>query len=457
MSRVMNMTEGKPVGLMLKFAFPVILTNLGQQLYQIVDAAIVGRGVGVDALAAVGCSDWTYWMVMWSVSVMTQGFATFVSRYFGKQDKTMINKSITMSVYLSLLISGLFLALGVVFAKPILVLLRTPGEILPMAVTYLTTMVSGIVIVAFYNLTAAILRAFGDSKTPLIAMIIAALLNVVLDLLFVLVFHWGVFGAALASVLSQCVAFLFCTVKIFKIEYVRLDKAAWAWDGALAAEMAKFGIPLAIQYVIIHLGGMIVQSTINDQGSAFVAGYTAVNKLYGLLECTAISLGAAFTTYASQNFGAGNFKRVRRGVNVAMALAVGVALVLLAIVLPMRYLLPQLFIDLTEPGAPEAVEVAARYLTNMILSLPILYLVYVHRNNLQAIGIASWSLVSGIGEAVSRVVMAKLMFGFVGVEIMFYIEPVAWLMAWVFVLVPYYFYQRKRLPLDKAPKTLPQV
>ena len=450
MSRVMNMTQGKPARLMLKFAFPVVLTNLGQQLYQIVDAAIVGRGVGVDALAAVGCTDWTYWMVMWSVSVMTQGFATFVSRYFGKNDPARINKAITMSVYLSLIISAIFTVVGVLGAGPILRLLRTPADILPQAVTYLTTMISGILIVAFYNLTAAILRAFGDSRTPLVAMIIAAALNVVLDLVFVLVFHWGVFGAALASVMSQCVAFLFCTRRIFRIEYVKLDRAAWAWDGQLAGEMARFGIPLAIQYVIIHLGGMIVQSTINDQGSSFVAGYTAVNKLYGLLECTAISLGAAFTTYASQNYGAGNYLRVRRGVKVAMALAVGVALVLLAIVLPLRELLPQLFIDMGEAGAADAIDVAARYLTNMILSLPILYLVYVHRNNLQAIGNSTWSLVSGIAEAVSRVVMAKLFFDIAGVQIMFYIEPVAWLMAWLFVLVPYYFYQKKLLPISKS-------
>lgn len=448
MSRVTNMTTGNPYKLILRFAFPVILTNLGQQLYQIVDAAIVGRGVGVDALAAVGCSDWTYWMVMWSVSVMVQGFATFVSRYFGMQDRARTNKAITASVYLSLLIAALFTLGGVLAAKPILLLLRTPADILPDAAVYLTTMISGIVIVAFYNLTSAILRAFGDSKSPLIAMIIAALMNVALDVLFVMVLHWGVFGAAFASVLSQCAAFLFCTVKIFKIEYVRLDKAAWGWDGKLAGEMAKFGIPLAIQYVIIHLGGMIVQSTINDQGSAFVAGYTSVNKLYGLLECSAISLGAAFTTYASQNFGAGNYRRVRRGVNVAMVLSVGAALVMMAMVLPLRQLLPQLFIDMSEPGAPQAIGVGVRYLTNMILSLPILYLVYVHRNNLQAIGIASWSLVSGIAEAASRVVMAKLCFPFTGVEILFYIEPVAWLLAWLFVLVPYYFYQHKRLPVD---------
>ena len=213
--------------------------------------------------------------------------------------------------------------------------------------------------------------------------------------------------------------------------------------------MARFGIPLALQYVIINLGGMIVQATINDQGDSFVAGYTAVNKLYGLLECSAISLGAAFTTFASQNYGAGNFGRVRRGVNVAMLLAVSASLVLMVAVLPLRSLLPRLFIDTSDAGAVDAIRVAAAYLTNMILSLPILYLVYVHRNNLQAIGNSSWSLVSGIAEALSRVVMAKLIFNAAGVKTLFYIEPVAWLMAWLFVLVPYYFYQRKLLKLDR--------
>ena len=445
------MTEGKPAKLMLTFALPVILTNLGQQLYQIVDAAIVGKGVGIDAIAAVGCTDWTYWMVMWSISVMTQGFATFVSRYFGKNDRDKVNKAIAASVYLTFIISAVFTVVGIICARPILVLLRTPTErnILSQAVTYLLVMFSGIIVVAFYNLGAAILRAFGDSKTPLIAMVTAAVLNIVLDLLFVLAFEWGVFGAALASVLSQCVAFLFCMVKILKIEYVKLNRSAWTWDGRMAKEMAAFGIPLALQYVIINLGGMIVQSTINDRGSSFVAGYTAVNKLYGLLECSAISLGAAFTTFASQNYGAGNFKRVRHGVNVAMVLAVSAALTLTVIVLPMRELLPQLFIDTTDDGAADAIRVASSYLTNMILALPILYLAYVHRNHLQAIGNASWSLVSGIMEAVSRVVMAKLLFDAVGVEIMFYIEPVAWLMAWLLVLFPYYYYQRKRLRIKE--------
>ena len=218
MSRVTNMTTGSPYKLMIRFAIPVIFTNMLQQLYQMVDAAIVGRGVSVDALAAVGCTDWTYWMRMWSVTGMVQGFATFVSRYFGRQDKAMTNKAITTSVYLSLVISVVFVVAGLLAARPVLELLRTPTKLLNDATIYLTTMFAGIIVVAFYNLASAILRAFGDSKTPLVAMIIAAVLNILLDLLFVMVFNWEVFGAAFASVLSQCVAFVYCAVKVLRIE-----------------------------------------------------------------------------------------------------------------------------------------------------------------------------------------------------------------------------------------------
>lgn len=448
MSRVTDMTKGNPVKLMLGFAFPVILTNLGQQLYQIVDAAIVGRGVGVDALAAVGCTDWTYWMIMWSMSVMVAGFATFVSRFFGSRDYVRMNRAIVISSVLSGAIAFLLTVLGLILAKPLLLLLGTPENILRDAVVYLSTMIAGTLIMTFYNLAGSILRAFGDGRTPLIAMIVAAVLNIILDLIFVMVFRWGVFGAAIASVSGQLVAFLFCLLKIRKIEYVKLDKEARVWEWALAKEILVFGLPLAVQYIIIHLGGMIVQSTINAQGSSFIAGYTAINKLYGLLECTAISFGNAFTTFASQNFGAGNFKRVRRGVNTCMLMAIGASLVIMAIVLPLNRVLPQLFMDVSEAGAEAALSVACKYLINMSLSLPILYLVYVHRNNLQAIGVASWSLVSGIAEAVVRVFMAKVLFPVIGVNVMFFIEPFAWLAAWLFVLVPFYFYQRTRLPLQ---------
>lgn len=161
------MTKGNPAKLILRFAFPIIITNLGQQFYMITDAAIVGRGVGVEALAAIGCTDWTYWVVLWSVSAMTQGFATFIARYFGQQNYKMMNRSIAMSISLSLAIALLFTGLGIALAKPILSLLETPKAILFDAVTYLTTMLAGTVIITGYNLFSAMLRALGDGKSPL--------------------------------------------------------------------------------------------------------------------------------------------------------------------------------------------------------------------------------------------------------------------------------------------------
>ncbi len=430
---------------MLGFAIPIIFTNLGQQLYMIVDAAIVGRGVGMNALAAVGCTDWTYWVILWSVSVMTQGFATFVSRYFGKQDYKMMNKSITMSAVLSLIIAIFFTVIGLIFAKPILLLLDTPSHILGDAVIYLSTMIAGTVIVTGYNLSAAILRAFGDGSSPLWAMLIAALLNIMLDLVFVMLFRLGVFGAALASVISQAVAFLFCVTKIYKINCVKLDRKAWKPDFKLLWKLLIFGLPLAVQYIVINVGGMIIQSTVNLQGSEFIAGYTAVSKLYGILESSAIALGASFTTFASQNFGAGNHKRVRRGLKDAFVLAIGASLLIMALVIPLRNILLQLFIDIGEEGAKEALAVGSRYLINMALCLPILYLVYVYRSNFQSIGDSFWSMVSGFGESAVRILMAKLMIVYLGGGVLFFIEPFSWLAALLFVMVPYYFCRGKRL------------
>ncbi|MBQ2999611.1 MAG: polysaccharide biosynthesis C-terminal domain-containing protein, partial [Clostridia bacterium] len=338
-----------------------------------------------------------------------------------------------------------------VFARPLLLLMDTPEEILYDATVYLITMLLGTLIVTAYNLAASILRALGDSKTPLVAMIIAAVLNIALDLLLVVVFHWGVFGAAFASVISQLISFVFCFLKIRKIEIVRLDKEAFRWDGALAWETLSIGLPLAIQYMIINFGGMILQATVNGLGSGFVAGYTASKKLYGLLECTAVSLGAAFTTYTAQNFGARQYRRIRHGVGVGMVLSVVAAGIFIVLLLPFLRQLPLLFIDAAES---EAIDVGVHFLLRMILAMPILYLVYVHRSALQAIGVASWSLISGIFETVVRVSVATVGFSLWGERVLYYSEPLSWLAAWVFVLIPYYFYQRTRVPKKEGNEIL---
>ena len=445
MKRVTNMTEGSPLKLILLFAIPLIFTNLGQQLYMIVDASIVGRGVGVKALAAVGSTDWSYWLILWTITGLTQGFGVFVSRYFGEKDYDKMNRSITMSTILCVVIGAVLTLIGVLAARPLLILLETPADILDGAVTYLTTMISGTLIVIAYNMAASILRAFGDGRSPLVAMLIAGLMNIGLDLLFVLVFHWGIFGAAIATVSAQLVSFLYCLVKISKIEYVSLAKANWVPDGKMIKELLLFGLPLALQYSVIAGSGMVMQSTINQHGSLFVAGYTASNKLYGLLESSAISLGFAFSTFFAQNYGAGNKQRVRNGVRTGVKLSILLALGVTVVMLLIGKYLLQAFINAGEAEGPVVLEIAQHYLLVMAAFLVVCYLIHVYRNALQAMGTSIWSMVSGFAECGVRILMAKGVVSLLGSEVLFYIEPFAWLGALLFIMIPYYIYRKKLL------------
>ncbi|MDE6149304.1 MAG: polysaccharide biosynthesis C-terminal domain-containing protein, partial [Ruminococcus sp.] len=289
----------------------------------------------------------------------------------------------------------------------------------------------------------SVLRSFGDGKSPLIAMVIAAVLNVGLDLIFVLIFRWGVFGAAFASVIAQLFSFLFCLVRIRKIEYVRFEKEDWKFNGKMAKKMLMFGLPIALQMIVIAISGMVFQSAINVQGSIFIAGYTAMNKMYGLLESTAISLGMAASTFIAQNYGAGKKDRVREGVKVSAVISVIMALCVMAVMLTTGKYLLQMFIDAEEIGAAESLQIGFRYLIIMSTGLIILYLIHIHRNAVQALGNSFWSMISGFAECGVRILMAKRIVLLFGSGTLYFVEPAAWLGALIFIIVPYYVYQRK--------------
>lgn len=445
MGRTRDMTTGNITKQMLMFSLPLILTNIGQQFYMIVDAAIVGRGVGVKALASVGSADWIYWLVLWTVCAFTNAFSTFVARNFGEKNFHKLNKTLVMSSVLSAVLGLILTVVGLVASRPVLELLKTPSDIIDGAEVYLITMISGTMIVVAYNLAASVLRAFGDAKTPLVAMIVSAILNVGLDILFVLVFRWGIFGAAFASVLSQLASFIYCFFCIRKIEYIKIDKTMWKPDRKIIRELTVFAIPISLETIVISLGGIILQATINAQGSIFVAGYTAVNKLYGLLECTAISLGTAFLTFFAQNYGAKEYERVRHGVRSAFLLSVVAASIVGSIIFIFGKQLAGIFLDGSMEGAAEAIEVAWRYLRFMAICMNILYLIYVYRKVLQGMGNAIWSMISGMIECVIRVGMGWLVAAGFSAEILYYIEPSAWLGALVFVVIPYYFVRNEYL------------
>ncbi len=450
MSRVKDMTAGNPAKLILSFSLPLILANLGQQLYMIADAAIVGRGVGVKTLAAVGATDWSYWVILWTITTMTQGFATFVSRYFGERDFGKMNKAIAMSCLLSAGIGVILTVVGLALTRPVLELLKTPGDILDDAVIYLSTMIAGSLAVAGYNMTASILRAFGDGKSPLIAMVIAAVLNIGLDLVAVFLLKWGVFGAAIASVTAQLVAFIYCFMRILKVEHVKLDREAFRPDGQMIRELLVFGLPLALQYVVINASGMLLQSTVNLQGSIFVAGYTANNKVYGLLECSAISLGFAATTFFSQNYGAKQLDRVRAGMRATIGIGIGMALAVGGLMALFGRQLLSLFMDSAEVGSGQALAIGHRYLMTMSASLIILFLIYAYRSALQSVGSSLPSMISGFTECGARVLVAKGLYLWLGQEVLYFSEPVAWLGSLVFIMGAYYVLRNRYLNPQKT-------
>ena len=429
MSRMKNMTEGSPAKLILSFSLPLMAANLGQQLYMLVDTMIVGKGVGVEALASVGATDWSYWLALWVIQAMTQGFAISISQHFGEGNQSRIKKTVAMSIWLCLGIGVVLTVSGLVFAQFLLRILQTPDPIFQGALSYLMILYAGILVVMAYNMAAAILRSLGDGKTPLIAIVIAAITNILLDLLFVLVFRWGVAGAAFATVLAQLLAFIYCLLVMRKIDLLKMERKDWKPESSIIKRQCGLGIPLALQHVLIAIGGMILQSSINRHGFVFIAGFTATNKIYGLLESSAISLGYAVTTYTAQNYGAGRYDRIRNGLKSSVLIAAAMSVCVSAAMIAGGRAVLGLFIDSTSSSAAEVLEISYHYLFIMSCLLSSLYLLYAFRNTLQGLGNTVAPFLSGVMEFFARVSVAVYFSRLWGTEAIFFAEPCAWAAA----------------------------
>ncbi|MDQ0360244.1 MATE family efflux transporter [Breznakia pachnodae] len=433
MNRVKDMTQGNPTRLILMFAIPLILGNLGQQLYMIIDAIIVGQGVGVTALASLGATDWTYWLLLWVIQALTQGCAIRITQDFGSKNHDQLRRSIAMSIIICAVAGIVVTVLGLIAGRPLLELLNTPENLLDGALTYLYIMVSGIMVVVCYNLSSSILRAFGDGKTPLIAMAIAAVTNIALDLLFVMVFSWGIAGAAIATVIAQFISFLYCLLVIRKIKFIKLHKEDWTIQSPLIKGLLKLGSPLVLQHIVIAVGGMVLQSVINKYGFLFVAGFTATNKLYGLLESSAISFGYASTTFTAQNWGARKIKRIKEGLKSSTKLSLMVSVFVSILMIVFGKPLLQLFIS-NDANSAEVLNIAYQYLFIMSLLLSSLYMLYTYRCTLQGLGNTVAPMISGFIEFVMRIGSALLLPIFMGSLGIFFAEVTAWVGAMIYLM-----------------------
>lgn len=438
-----KMTVGSPIKLIFSFALPLMVGNVFQQLYTVVDTIVVGQALGVNALAAVGAVDWLNWMMLGIIQGLTQGFGVILAQRFGAEDENGLRHATANATYLSVVFAVILTIIGLLIARPVLVLLRTPDTIIDMSMSYLVVAFLGIPVIFAYNFLAAILRALGNSKAPLQAMVVACAVNVVLDILFVMGFHWGIRGAAIATVIAQVVSAVYCFWKLTAIPVIRIDRASMGVDMMLCRQHLIMGLPMAFQNAIIAIGGMIVQFVVNGFGVIFLAGYTATNKLYGILEIAATSYGFAVSTYAGQNMGAGLVERIRKGTKAAVIIGIGTAIVIMIIMLTCGKVVLGWFISGEVQTVESTMQVAFLYLQIMSVCLPVLYVLHVLRSCIQGMGNTVLPMLSGVAEFVMRTGAVLILPPYLGEVSVFYSEVLAWIGADIVLVVSYFYCIRK--------------
>lgn len=442
-AKVRDMTKGNPGRLILMFAVPLMIGNVFQQLYTMVDTVVVGQVAGVQALAALGAVEWIMWMVLGVSSGITQGFAILMAQDYGARKWKQLKKTVAHSYVLTTITAVLLFLTSQIFAHWILSFLNTPDNIIGMSLLYLRIVFCGIPVVAAYNVFAGVLRSLGNSRTPLVAMVIAAGINIILDLVFVAAFHMGVAGAALATVIAQCFSALYCFIIVRKIEIVHITRDDFRAVPGLNRKLLSLGTPILFQDVIISVGGLAVQFVVNGYGFLFVAGFTATNKLYGILEMAAISYGYAIVTYVGQNLGAGQISRIKKGVHVSGFLAFLTSAFISVMMFIFGKHILRMFISGDPAQTEQVLGIAWHYLSIMASVLCILYFLYVYRSALQGLGDTMIPMLSGVVEFFIRVGVALLLPKIMGQNGIFYAEITAWTGAAVLLAVSYYIRIRK--------------
>lgn len=442
--KTLDMTDGRPAALLLRFSIPLILGNLFQQLYTFVDTLIVGQKLGVSALAALGATEWLSFMMFGFIQGLTQGFSIGISKSFGEGKENPVQQGIFQAVCLSAGAAFIVTAVGTAAIRPLLYLLRTPEELFGMASSYLGILYLGIPISFAGNMLAAILRALGNSRAPLYAMVTASVANIFLDMLFVMGLGTGIRGAAYGTLLSQIGSVLCCGYALRKIEGARVAPGNRKLNGRMMAEQIRMGIPMGFQNIITAVGGLVVQSVVNGFGILFLAGYTAANKLYGLLETAASSYGYAISTYTAQNAGAGRKDRIRAGILTALALGMVTAYLMSLVMVFGGKPILGLFLAKGQVRADTAIGIGYRFLCILAAFFPLLYAVYILRACIQGMGNSTLPMLSGLVQVIMRVACATAFTGIIGNTGVFWGEIMAWLGADVFLAAAFVYRYGRR-------------
>lgn len=446
-----DLTVGSPMKLILGFAFPMFLGLLFQQFYSLVDTMIVGKYLGVDPFAGVGSTGSLNFIVIGFCMGLCSGFSVPISQSFGAKDFPLLRKMVTNSVWLCTFFSVVITTLLLLFCRPVLTWMNTPENIFEYAYIYIFIIFAGIPCTILYNMTAAILRALGDSKSPIIFLAISSAINIGLDLLLIIVFRMGVDGAALATVVSQGVSGVISIIYIKKkFDILAMEKGDWKLERHLAGKLTGVGIPMGLQYSITGIGSVILQTAVNGLGSIYVASMTAGSKINIFLACPFDALGQTMAPYAGQNIGARKLDRVGKGLRAACIIGFIVSGLMVIVVKLFGDQLTMLFLDEKDPVIMQN---STQFLIIVSAFYCLLTLVNTVRFTIQGMGFSSLAIIAGVMEMIARGIAGMLLvpaFGYLGAC---YSSPLAWLLADAFLIPAFFLCKRKvarQLEVGKA-------
>ncbi len=426
MKQTVNMTEGKVSSLILRFFFPIFLTNMLQQVYNIADTIIVGKGIGDNALAAVGNMSSISFLIVGFSSGLTSGFSILLAQHYGAGNYNELRKTLASSIKLSVGIATVLTVGSILILKPVLVLMQTSEVIMKDSLIYGYVIFLGLAATIAYNLCACILRALGDSKTPFIAIMVSTVINIVLNCVFIFMCHWGVFGAAVATVLAQIISTLVCLIKLKKIDIIKLVPADFGKDISLVKELLRNGIPMALMNSITSLGCMVVQYFVNGLGVAYTSAYAACSKYINLFMQPGYAAGLTMSAFTGQNYGAEKYTRIREGLHVCL----GIALISYVTLGSVMVFTPHTLAGMMLTGE-EPIALAMQYLPICGFMLFAVDILFVFRSGCQAMGRPTIPMISGVVEMVMRIMVIVLFVSKIGFAATAWADAIAWVGALV--------------------------
>ena len=430
-----DLTEGRPMRLILGFTVPTLLGLLFQQLYNMVDAVIVGKLLGSQALGSVGATGSINFFVIGFCLGSCSGFAIPVAQRMGARDYSQMRRFVANAAYLSAGIALMLTAATGLFCRDILIAMKTPDDLFANAFAYIFVIFMGIPAVFLYNLLACVIRALGDSRTPVYFLALSSGLNIVLDLMFILVCRWGVAGAAAATVASQTVAGLACLVyMIRRFPILRVTREERRPSPAACKTLCGIGLPMGLQYSITAIGSIVMQTAVNGLGSLYVTAVATANKMQQLLVCPFDAMGSAMATYCGQNVGAGRLDRLSQGVRSCTLLGLGYSAAAFAAMLLLAPQGAMVFLDPAEEGLETLIALTARYITAMTAFFFPLALVYILRFSIQGMGFGALAILAGVLEMVARTVMGRCFVPTLGFSAACFASPAAWICADLFLI-----------------------